>query len=195
VDNSAPVITTTRLILRGLQGSDAETIVEFFAEPEAQPYLLVQQRNADYMRTFVRFFAEQACETPWSTQSHFAWAIALRETLEVIGMCSLSHATAGSHWGRLGWHLSGRFSGKGYATEAGRELVRFALEERRVARVVAECFESNVASRRVFAKLGMLPLPALALRKWWLAFTYREWKPIVRYVITKQSFRDNALAA
>jgi RimJ/RimL family protein N-acetyltransferase len=195
VGTLAAVITTARLVLRDFREDDAEKIVEYFSEREARSHILTRQRNGNGMAAFVKVFAEQARRSPGSARSHFAWAIALRDTLEVIGTCNLYHATTDSYWTTVGWHLSGKFSGRGYATEVGRELVRFAFEERRVARVFADCFESNSANRRVFSKLGMRPLPALALLKWWLAFTYGESKPIVRYLITKQSFGRNALVA
>jgi ribosomal-protein-alanine N-acetyltransferase len=195
VNTSAPVITTARLVLRDFQEDDAEKIVEYFSEREAQPYILTPQRSGNGMAAFVKVFAEQARASPWTARSHFAWAIALRDTSEVIGTCNLYHATADSDWTNVGWHLSGRFSGRGYATEAGRELMRFAFEERGVARVLADCFESNSANRRVFSKLGMRPVSALPLRKWWLAFTYGESEPIVRYMITRQLFGENALVA
>ena len=163
MDTSAPVIRTARLILRDFHADDAEKIVEYFSEREAQPYVLTPQRSGNGMAALVKGFAEHARVSPWSARSHFGWAITLRDTSEVIGTCTLNHATADSYWASVGWHLSGRFSGKGYATEAGREVVRFAFEERRVARVLADCFESNSANRRVFSKLGMRPVRALAI--------------------------------
>jgi [ribosomal protein S5]-alanine N-acetyltransferase len=195
VDTAAPVITTTRLVLRDLREDDAEKIVEYFSEPEAQPYILTPQRSGNGMAAFVKSFAEQARESPWSARSNFAWAIVLRDTYELIGTCNLYDATTDSYWASVGWHLSGKFAGRGYATEAGREVVRFAFEERGVARVLADCFESNFANRRVFSKLGMRPSPGLALKKWWLALTYGEPKPVVRYVITKKLFARTALVA
>lgn len=191
----AQVITTPRLLIRDLEDHDADRIVGYFAEQEAQPYILTEQRGGNGMAAFVKVFAEQARQVPWPDRAHFAWAVALRDTREVIGTCNLYNATVDSYRTTIGWHLSARFSGRGYATEAGREVVRFAFEERRVARVIADCFESNTANLRVFSKLGMRPLPAPALRKWWWALTYGESEPIVRYVITRQAFEGSAVVA
>lgn len=195
VDSFAQVITTPRLVIRDFQDGDAERVVAYFSEREAQPYILTQQRDGNGLAAFVKLFAEQARKIPWSDRAHFAWAVALRDTLEVIGTCNLYCATAGSYRTTIGWHLSAKFSGRGYATEAAREVVRFAFEERRVARIIADCFESNSANLRVFSKLGMRPLPALAFRKWWWALTYGESEPIVRYVVTKQSYEETAVVA
>lgn len=195
MDSFAQVITTPRLVIRDFQDDDADTVVGYFAEREAQPYILKQQRGGNGMAAFVKAFTEQARAVPWWSRTHFAWAVALRDTLEVIGTCNLYYATAGSFRTTIGWHLSAKFSGRGYATEAAREVVRFAFEERRVARIIADCFESNAANLRVFSKLGLRALPAPALRKWWWALTYGESEPIVRYVITRQSFEGSAGAA
>ncbi|MGD2148853.1 MAG: GNAT family N-acetyltransferase [Anaerolineae bacterium] len=45
--------------------------------------------------------------------------------------------------------------GKGYATEVGRALVRYAFEERGIDRLIALIEPENVASERVAVKVGM----------------------------------------
>ena len=55
----------------------------------------------------------------------------------------------------LGWVLDPPHSGKGYATEALRELLRLCFEDLGLRRVTAGCSADNVASRRVMEKTGM----------------------------------------
>jgi len=52
----------------------------------------------------------------------------------------------------LGYGVSPSRWGRGYATEAVREMTRWAWEQPRVRHVVAECLETNTASRRVLEK-------------------------------------------
>jgi [ribosomal protein S5]-alanine N-acetyltransferase len=54
----------------------------------------------------------------------------------------------------FGYFLHAAFWGSGYATEAGRRVVRFAFEDRGVDRIVAGCDRRNAASERVMIKLG-----------------------------------------
>jgi RimJ/RimL family protein N-acetyltransferase len=55
----------------------------------------------------------------------------------------------------LGWVLDPAHTGRGYATEAVRELLRYCFEQRGVHRVVANCFLDNRASWRLMEKVGM----------------------------------------
>lgn len=133
------------------------------------------------MSAYVQLSAKYAAEVPSSARAYLSLAVQLRDREELIGVCSLSNAVEGSRRARIGWHIGGRHSGRGYATEVGRELIRFAFEERNVERVYADCYESNAANVRVLVKLGMRPSPALPMLKWLLAAAYLEPKPIVRY--------------
>ncbi|WP_230502548.1 GNAT family N-acetyltransferase [Sutcliffiella rhizosphaerae] len=45
--------------------------------------------------------------------------------------------------------------GKGYATEAVQKLVEWALSNKNVTKIVAECLNDNVPSMRVLEKLQM----------------------------------------
>jgi len=55
----------------------------------------------------------------------------------------------------LGWVLDPAFTGRGYATEAVREMLRICFEDLRVHRVVAGCFVDNDASWRLMERIGM----------------------------------------
>ena len=55
----------------------------------------------------------------------------------------------------LGWVLDPAHAGRGYATEAVRELLRYCFEDLGVRRVVANCFLANDASWRLMERVGM----------------------------------------
>jgi RimJ/RimL family protein N-acetyltransferase len=55
----------------------------------------------------------------------------------------------------LGWVVDPAHEGKGYATEAVREVIRICFEELGMRRVTAGCFADNVGSRRLMERLGM----------------------------------------
>ena len=54
----------------------------------------------------------------------------------------------------LGYGVLTPFRNRGYASEAVQALAEWALARPDVERVVAVCFETNAASRRVLAKAG-----------------------------------------
>jgi RimJ/RimL family protein N-acetyltransferase len=60
-------------------------------------------------------------------------------------------------WGQaeLGWVLDPGHAGRGYATEALRELIRLCFDELGLRRVTAYCFAANEASWRLMERVGM----------------------------------------
>lgn len=177
------VLRTARLTLRDFHADDATTLSEYFSEREAQPNILRAQRRPGLILDYVQSMASYASSVPLSSREQLGLAITLTDTGDLIGMCSLSQARSRGSVARMGWHLSQKFSGRGYATEAASALIGFAFDERGFERVYADCYETNAANRRVFSKLGMQPSPWLPVLKWCLAARYRELRPIVRYSI------------
>lgn len=55
----------------------------------------------------------------------------------------------------LGWVLHPDHTGRGYAREAVRELVRLCFEDLGLRRLTANCFADNEASWRLMERLGM----------------------------------------
>jgi RimJ/RimL family protein N-acetyltransferase len=55
----------------------------------------------------------------------------------------------------LGWVLHPDHTGRGYASEAVRELLRICFEDLDVRRVTAGCFLANEASWRLMERVGM----------------------------------------
>jgi len=72
-----------------------------------------------------------------------AWAQA-----EVVGQARGVQA-------ELGWVLHPDSGGRGYATEAVRELIRLCFEDLGLRRVTANCFAANDASWRLMERVGM----------------------------------------
>ncbi|QSG15236.1 GNAT family N-acetyltransferase [Halapricum desulfuricans] len=59
-------------------------------------------------------------------------------------------------WGvaELGYMIDPASQGNGYATDAARRLVRYAFEDRRLHKVIANVYESNPASQHVLEAVG-----------------------------------------
>jgi RimJ/RimL family protein N-acetyltransferase len=55
----------------------------------------------------------------------------------------------------LGCGLDPEYSGRGYATEAVREVLRICFEDLGPRRVTADCFAANVTSWRLMERVGM----------------------------------------
>jgi len=68
----------------------------------------------------------------------------------------------------LGYWIGMPFWGRGYATEAGRAIVRVGFEEHGLNKIFAHVFKRNPASARVLQKIGMRSEGMLRqhLKKW-----------------------------
>lgn len=84
----------------------------------------------------------------------FTFAVRERESQRPIGAIFLllnpahSHAELGYFFDPISWN-------KGFASEASREMLRFAFDILKLNRVFATYFRSNPASGRVMEKVGM----------------------------------------
>ena len=173
-------LQTDRLLLRDAGPADESALISYFAEPEAQPQILKTQKGPEWVQNCIRAASHIP---PLEQRSHFWMAVEVKATRELCGVCSLIYAEPGSTYAVLGWHLAQSHSGKGYATESARELLRLAFEQKGVRLVRADCFADNPKAQRVFSKLGMKQQQLSRFRRWWMSTNYGEDKPIVRYTI------------
>jgi [ribosomal protein S5]-alanine N-acetyltransferase len=112
-------------------------------------------------------------------------AVSLRSNGRQIGGIGLTVDQQHQH-AELGYWLGAPYWGKGYATEAAREMLRYGFEDLRLHRIYASHFKHNPASGRVLVKLGMRHEGCQRehLRKWDLfvdselyGLLRQEWKP------------------
>jgi RimJ/RimL family protein N-acetyltransferase len=81
---------------------------------------------------------------------------------ELIGTIGFAHRPGGEV--ELGYWIARRHWNRGYATEAGRAVVRMARDSFRLSRLVAGHFLDNPASGRVLEKLGFRATGAVGPR-------------------------------
>ncbi len=98
---------------------------------------------------------------PYSTEQALHWVTGLADgeivcgiTLngELIGICGYTPDGKGA--AEAGYWIGRAYWGKGYATEAMRELIDQGFRRRGIRRFVCSHFTENTGSQRVIAKLG-----------------------------------------
>jgi hypothetical protein len=77
------------------------------------------------------------------------WAVVLREEEALVGSITLHHLQPIHDSAELGYWLGRPYWGRGYATEAGREVVRYGFEDLGLHRIGASHLGSNLASGKV----------------------------------------------
>lgn len=89
--------------------------------------------------------------TEKSQPDNYCFAIELDG--HVIGGCNID--IIDEYTGNVGWYVHKDHQNKGYATEAGRQLLKFGFEYLGLHRIEAHCHVNNVRSYKVMEKLKM----------------------------------------
>lgn len=147
-------IETPRLILRRPVLEDVPALAQINADPEVMKYI-----GAGRVRTF-----EQTAEgveraiREWDERGHGMFSVDRRDTGEFIGWVALTEPTFLPEVLpaiEIGWRLGRAHWGRGFATEAAREVLRFGFETCGFDAVLSIRDVANDASRRVMDKLGL----------------------------------------
>ena len=91
------------------------------------------------------------------------WAVEVVDEAPFIGFVGLAEPSFRAHFTpavEVGWRLARQHWGKGYATEAADEALRFGFEELGLDEIVSFTAVANRRSRRVMERLGMTHDPA-----------------------------------
>jgi RimJ/RimL family protein N-acetyltransferase len=149
---SEPLLMTERLVLRRWRESDLEPFRRMNADPrvmEFMPKLLDATESDALVDRMEKHFEERG----------FGLMVAeLRESGEFVGFVGLSVPQFEAPFMpavEIGWRLAAEYWGKGLATEAARETLRFAFEKVGLESVVSFTVPANMRSRRVMERIGM----------------------------------------
>ena len=146
------ILPTARLLLRDFIAGDWPAVYAYQRDPCYLRLYEWTDRTPDEVQAFVQMFIDQQTEQP---RTRFQLAVTLRESGEVIGNCGIRLSAAGSHEAEIGYEIAPDQWGRGYATEAVAEIIRFGFDELGVHRISAWLVADNVASARVLEKNGL----------------------------------------
>jgi len=145
-----PRLRTPRLLLREWRDGDLTPFAAINADPEVAAFLttpLTRQESDAFVGRIVDH---------WRTDDCALWAVERVADGAFLGFCGLSVPPwAPGPEVEIGWRLARHAWGHGYATEAAREVARFAFETLGLDELVSYTSVSNPRSRRVMEKLGM----------------------------------------
>jgi len=139
---------TSRLLLRRPVLSDAEAMFACGSDPEVARY-------ADWpLATSIERTIERirGAAGRWESCEEYRWVLTLPGTDQTVGAISLF---VNGHAAEFGFLVHRRHWGRGYATEAARAVVDWAISQPSVWRVWATCDCENIASVRVLEKAGL----------------------------------------
>jgi RimJ/RimL family protein N-acetyltransferase len=144
-----PTLTTERLILRAFRDDDLDAYAEICADPEVMRYLgdgkTLSRAEAWRQMAFI--------VGHWQLRGFGLWALEETESGRFIGRAGLLQPEGWPGF-EVGWTLGRASWGKGYATEAAREALRYAFEVLDRDHVISLIRPDNHPSIRVAERLG-----------------------------------------
>jgi ribosomal-protein-alanine N-acetyltransferase len=143
-------IETKRLLIRPFALGDGDSIHAVFSDPEVMRYVPGGARDREGSLARLQSLIDHQLRHGFSK-----WAVVEKTNGQLIGDCGLQYLDGGPDI-ELGFHLARTLWGRGYATEAGRACLAWALAER-PERVVAIVDPANSRSIRVLEKIAMRP--------------------------------------
>ncbi len=145
-------LRTERLLLRPVQETDVDRILEYRNLPAVPRWLL---------RTVVEPTAFRDAWRAAGDDPHDHSVAAVLDDV-VIGTVSFDLVDGMGQPGMperteadLGYIFDPAYAGRGYATEAVRAVLDHGFDELGVRRVTASCFADNAASAHILEKVGM----------------------------------------
>lgn len=147
---STPILITHRLMLRPLTVKDANQVFNGWANKE---------KVAKYMRWNLHRSIEETKEWLREEEANinslemFNWGFVIKETNELIGSGGLIYKEELQAY-EIGYNFNDKFWGKGYATEAGKAIVEYAIHTLYKNSIFAVYAKDNIASGKVLEKLG-----------------------------------------
>lgn len=147
-----PTLQTPRLHLRHPRAEDAEDLFAIFSDPVAMRYWsTLPMREPSEAEQYIRGIDEGFVDLRL-----LQWAIARPGEDRLIGTVTLHSLSPSNRRSEIGYMLSPKHQGQGYATEAVRAVLVFAFERMDLHRIEADLHPDNAPSVRLVERLGFV---------------------------------------
>lgn len=148
--NTTTLLQTENLIIRKLRVEDAPFIFELVNMPSWLQYI------GDRGVRTVRDAEQYIINGPMTSYEKFGFGlylVALKDTLEPIGMCGLLKRDTLEH-PDIGFAFLQKFTGRGYAFESAAEVLAYSKNVLGLTRTLAITTKDNSSSIKLLGRLG-----------------------------------------
>jgi RimJ/RimL family protein N-acetyltransferase len=146
------IIQSPRLYVRTWADADVQDLYAVMSDPRVHTHTAEDPWSVDGTREMVhRCIAHKLGHEP----GYFNCPLILRAGDQLIGRVGLNPFREGERIPEIEWTLGPTHWGQGYATEIGREILRYGFEEAGFPEIVGFARPEHLASRRVMRKIGM----------------------------------------
>ena len=150
---AATELNTPRLLLRQWKKSDYSAFAEMNSNSKVMEYFpnkLTETESNEFAAKISNLISERG----WGL-----WAVEKKDTHEFIGFTGLHETYSELSFSpaiEIGWRLSDKFWGNGYATEAAKKVLAFAFEHLQLAEIVSFTSLTNIKSQEVMKRINMI---------------------------------------
>jgi ribosomal-protein-alanine N-acetyltransferase len=180
---SEPIITTDRLILRHWHDADIEPFIQINSDATVMKYF-PSVMSAEQSLQFVR-----RIQTNFEEYGYGLYAVESKSTSEFIGFIGFSHPHFDSFFTpciEIGWRLSSKYWGLGYATEGATACLKHGFSVLNFDKIYSFTASVNLPSVNVMKKIGLKFLgefdhPILEIGSWLsnhllYGISFSEWR-------------------
>lgn len=144
-----PILETKRLILRPLCVEDAPAVFAWASDERVAKYMVYpKHKTIDTTLEWLRSIDH-------SSDADYDFGFVEKTSGELIGSGGVYWETDRQQW-RVGYNLRYQSWGKGYATEAAQEMIRFAKADLNAVKIGSCHAVENTASGHVLEKCGLV---------------------------------------
>ena len=146
------VIETKRLILRTWENKDINDYYLINQDPKVVEFLL-KTSSIEQAKEFIENMNHQ-----FHTYGYTLFAVEEKKSAKLIGFTGLNAPKWSAHFTpcvEIGWRLSSKFWGNGYATEAAKAVLDYGFKKCALKEILAWTVPANLRSIRVMEKIGM----------------------------------------
>lgn len=146
---------TKRLRLRPFENNDITHFIPIATQPDIAvlPMPNKQQAIDAVTEVIAKSWIEHARHAI-TAGTAYQFAIISKTSTEFVGMSGLTSVDKKRLVGQFGFWIGRDYRKRGYASEAGREVVNFAFSRLRLTRLIAVTAHGNIASEKVLKQIG-----------------------------------------
>lgn len=151
------IIETKRLILRTWETFDLESMTLINQDPLVMEYFPALQDQHD-----TQIFIHRVNQH-FKTHGYTLYAVQTKLNVTCIGFIGLLNTHFDAHFTpsiEIGWRLSSKHWGKGYATEGALAVLHHSFINLELDEIVSFTVVKNIRSRRVMEKIGLKHSPS-----------------------------------
>lgn len=172
------LIKGKRINLRSLRLSDAEDIVNYCNHKDMARY--TENIPYPYKKKNAIEFIKQSQS---GVRKKTGYELGIELNGKIIGSMSLLKLDPIK--AEIGYALGKKYWGKGYATEAGKLIIKYGFKKLKLKRIWARVAEPNIASQRLLKKVGFKHEGVLRKNM----YKYGKYMNEVRFGLLKEEWR------